>query len=359
MSMNATSLCLRDIDFLFAPFVSRKLVLSSRLVMSPVQRFFALDGVPTVDMLRYYCRRAAHGVGLILTEPVAVPDAVSAVDSGMACFYGGAAFRAWRRIARLIHTTTCSIAPLLTHAGMLHRKISAAQACGPSTLPLLPGMHGSERMSHARIEEVAEAFGRAASAARVLGFDAVCINGADAHLIEQFLRKESNRRNDEYGGDICGRSRFACRVVHAVRKAVGRHFPILFRFAQYSSMFGRNPLVGSPVELRALLEPLCDAGVDIFCCVDTQASLPTFGGSPLNLAGWARLLTGRPVITEGAVGLPGVQIEPLVQRMRAREFDLISVGRALLADAEWASKLRQARESDILPFTRRSWLHLY
>ena len=357
--MNATSLSLREIDFLFAPFVSRKLVLSSRLVMAPVQRFFAQDGVPTVDMLRYYCRRAAHGVGLILTEPVAVPDATATADPGMACFYGGAAFRAWRRIVRLVHTRPCSIAPLLTHAGMLHQEMSAARACGPGALPLLPGLHGGESMTRTRIEEVAEAFGRAASAARILGFDAVCINGADAHLVEQFLRKECNPRNDEYGGDICGRSRFACRVVHAVRKAVGRRFPILFRFAQYSSLSGRNPLVGSLAELRALLEPLCDAGVDIFCCVDTQAPLPAFGGSPLNLAGWTRLLTGRPVMTEGAVGLPGVQIEPLVQRLRAREFDLISVGRALLADAEWATKLRQARESDILPFTRRSWLHLY
>ena len=187
MSMNATSLCLRDIDFLFAPFVSRKLVLSSRLVMSPVQRFFALDGVPTVDMLRYYCRRAAHGVGLILTEPVAVPDAVSALDSGMACFYGGAAFRAWRRIARLIHTTTCSIAPLLTHAGMLHRKISAAKACGPSTLPLLPGMHGSERMSHARIEEVAEAFELLSTQGKVKYFGVSNENPMQIQLLQKYL----------------------------------------------------------------------------------------------------------------------------------------------------------------------------
>lgn len=71
------------------------------------------------------------------------------------------------------------------------------------------------------------------------------------------------------------------------------------------------------------------------------------------------MLTGRPTITEGAVGLPGVQILPLVRRLRAKEFDLISVGRAILADAEWGSKLRQAREDEIKPYTRRSWLHLF
>ena len=307
--------------------------------MSPVQRFFAMDGVPTVDMLRYYYRRAAEGIGLVVTEPVAVPDPLAAVDSGMALFYGGAALRAWRRICRLVHTTPCRIAPLLSHAGMLRQGGDTALSIGPSGRPLVPGTRGGVSMTPDMIAMVVQAYGKAAAAARALGFDAVVVNGADSHLIEQFLRGETNQRRDEYGGDICARVRFACRVLHAVRKAVGREFPILFRFAQYSPLSGNLPLVGTPAELNALVAPLCDAGVDIFCCADKQASVPAFGGSQLNLAGWTRLLTGRPTITEGAVGLPGVEIHPLVQRMRAHEYDLISVGRALLADAEWGGAI--------------------
>ena len=76
------------------------------------------------------------------------------------------------------------------------------------------------------------------------------------------------------------------------------------------------------------------------------------------MAGWIRRLTGRPVITEGRVGLDGVPLPPLVRRMQAWEFDMISAGRSLLADAEWGAKIRQARESEIIPFTSRSWFRL-
>lgn len=327
--------------------------------MAPVQRFFAQDGIPTEEMLRYYYRRAVESMGLIVTEPVAVPDVAAPADAGMSSFYGGSALRAWKHICRMVHTTPCRIAPLLTHAGMLRQVGGSIVPIGPSGRAVIPGTRQGESMSASRIESVAHSFGRAAVAARILGFDAVAVNGADAHLIEQYLRSETNLRHDEFGGDIAGRVRFACLVVQAVRKAIGRCIPILFRFSQFSPLFGRSPLVASPAELELMLTPLVNAGVDIFCCADTQASLPAFGGSPLNIAGWTRLLTGRPTITEGAVGLPGVEIHPLVRRMRAAEFDLVSVGRALLADAAWGSKVRSGRENEIAPFTNRAWLHLY
>ena len=357
--MKTTALSLRDVDFLFTPFVHRKLRLSTRLVMAPVQRFLAQDGVPTEEMLQYYYRRAVNAMGLIVTEPVAVPEPAAAVDVGMAVFYGGPALRAWKKICRMVHNTPCRIAPLLSHAGMLRQMPGDVFPIGPGGGDSLPGGNPGEVMNHTRIAEVAAAFGKGAAAAKILGFDAVAINGADAHLIEQFLRTETNHRHDEYGGDICGRTRFACAVVHAVRKAVGRQFPILFRFAQCSPLYGRSPLVPSSDDLRHFLGMLCDAGVDIFCCADTQASLPAFGGSRLNLAGWTRLLTGRPAITEGAVGLPGVPVHELAQRLRASEFDLVSVGRALLADCAWGTKVRLSRDEEIIPFSRRSWLHLY
>ena len=356
--MNTSALCVRDVDFLFTPFVYRKLRLPTRLVMAPVQRFFAQDGVPSVDMGLYYYRRAVQSLGMVVTEPVAVPDEAAALDAGMARFYGGEALRAWRRICRLVHTTPCRLAPLLSHAGMLRAAKDGVPSIGPSGLPVVTGGRMGEAMSRSRIDSVVQAFGASAGAARVLGFDAVEINGADAHLIEQFLRPACNARLDEYGGDIGGRARFACRVVHAVRKAVGRHFPVLFRLGQFSPLFGDVPLAGSPAELQQLLSLLCDAGVDIFCGVDARASQPAFEGSALNMAGWIRRLTGRPVITEGRVGLDGVPLPPLVRRMQAWEFDMISAGRSLLADAEWGAKIRQAREAEIIPFTSRSWFRL-
>lgn len=317
--MNTTALCLRELDYLFTPFHSRKLTLPTRLVMAPVS-----CPVPHADRLQYYRHRAAGELGLIITEPLAV----CAAPDDMPRFYGGAALRAWKGIARAVHAEGCRIAPQLSCP------------CGEGEV---------ESMSRGRMHELALAFGRAAAAARTLGFDAVVIDGAGAHLIEQFLRPDSNKRHDEYGGDIVRRVRFASRVVQGIRKWVGRHFPVIFRFAQLSPGGGAMPLLASPAELQEFLHALCESGVDIFACAGGQAHLPVFRGSPLNLAGWVRLLSSRPVITEGGIGRSGVHLPPMVQRLRAQEFDLIAVGRALAADAEWGSKWREAREHQITP----------
>ena len=70
----------------------------------------------------------------------------------------------------------------------------------------------------------------------------------------------------------------------------------------------------------------------------------------MGLAGWVRLLTGKPVIACGGVGLQRRGMLPLARRLAAHEFDLVAVGRALLADAEWAAKVRLLRDSEIHPY---------
>lgn len=361
-AMRTTALSLREADSLFRPYHGRKLRLATRLVMAPMPRFLARDGVPTPEMLLYYRRRAEHLLGLIITEPVAVDDPAAAGDAGMAHFYGGAALRAWKGICRAVHATPCRIIPQLDHVGML-RPFSGdmpnpdAPPIGPSGInPLEPDTRG-ETMSRSRIQAVVSAFADAARLSRLLGFDGVEINGARAGLVEQFLRPETNLRTDEYGGDIVGRARFACQIVSAVRKVTGRSYPVVFRLSQSGAGIWGKPLVSTPQELDSLLQLLCSAGVDIFSC--DGVSHAAFAGSPLNLPGWIRLLTRRPVIANGGIGLPGMGLDSLLRRLRAREFDMVAVGRALLADAEWAVKVRMAREADIIPYSPKSGFHLY
>ena len=365
MNTSTAALCLREIDELFRPFVHRKLSLSSRVVMAPLPRLFSQNGVPTPEMLVYYRRRAEHLLGLIITEPVAVNDPAAAGDAGMAHFYGGAALRAWKGICRAVHATPCRIAPQLFHAGMLRPARGdmphpEAPATGPSGIDPHTLEQRGETMSRERISQVVRAFAQAAADARLLGFDAVEVCGGQGGLIDQFLRPETNRRGDEYGGDLRGRARFACEVMHAVRRAVGRRFPVIFRFSQTLPGQAEPRLVATPAELRELLEPLCESGVDIFACdppgEETGAAFP---GSALGLAGWVRLLTGKPVIASGGVGLQRRGMLPLARRLAAHEFDLVAVGRALLADAEWARKVHDSRESEILPFTQRAWARLF
>ncbi len=364
MKTTGSFLSLRDIDMLFRPFEHRKLALASRLVMAPMPRMLAQDGVPVPETGQYYRKRAEHQLGLIITEPVAIDDSAAAADSGMPHLYGGSALRAWKGICRAVHATSCKIAPQLCHVGMLrpaHGDMPnpASPPIGPSGIDPLTREVRGQTMSRNRIRSVVEAYGTAARYARLLGFDAVEINGGHSCLIEQFLRPETNTRLDEYGGDAEGRVRFACEVLHAVRKAVGRKFPVIFRLSQFSLPgWKSDPLVKSPAELEKLLSPLCLAGVDIFACDGEMVMQPAFRGNALNLAGWIRLLSRKPVITGGGVGVE-IGVERALPRFMAHECDLLSVGRALLADAAWASKIRCSQEQDITPYSQRAWGRLF
>lgn len=358
-------LALREIEALFSPFIHRKLSLSTRFVMAPLLRLFAQNGIPTPEMLRYYQRRAGHLLGLIITEPVAVNDKAAAVDEGMAHFFGGRALRAWKRIVNAVHSSPCRIAPQLFHAGMLRAESGAdadsgVRPVGPSGIDPLTLEERGETMSHERIREVVHAYAQAAADARVLGFDAVEICGGQGGLIDQFLRPETNRRHDEYGGDMPRNLRFACEVIHAVRKAVGRRFPVIFRFSQSLPGQVRPLLVSSPSELAELLTPLSLAGVDVFSCDPAgNESSPAFPGSSLGLAGWVRKLSGKPVITSGGVGVDSGSMQTLAERFSMHEFDLVAVGRVLLADPAWVRKIYEARENEILPYTQRAWGRLF
>lgn len=227
-------------------------------------------------------------------------------------------------------------------------------------------VHG---MTKDDIQEVIAAFAQAARDAKAIGMDGVEIHGAHGYLIDQFFWEGSNKRTDEYGGDLAQRSRFAIELIQAVRAAVGPDFPIIFRFSQWKQQDYTARLVQTPEELGAFLKPLSDAGVDIFHCSTRRFWEPEFEGSDLNLAGWTRQLTGKPTITVGSVGLDGeflqfmvntdkvaepASLENLLERLNKQEFDLVAVGRALLVDPDWAVKVRDGRESDILPFSREA-----
>ncbi|WP_441296431.1 oxidoreductase, partial [Bacillus spizizenii] len=90
-------------------------------------------------------------------------------------------------------------------------------------------------MTKDEIEQVIQAYADAAANAKRLGFDGVEIHGAHGYLIDQFLWERTNRRTDEYGGDMLKRARFAIEVVKAVRQAVGPDFPVAIRLSQWKT----------------------------------------------------------------------------------------------------------------------------
>jgi 2,4-dienoyl-CoA reductase-like NADH-dependent reductase (Old Yellow Enzyme family) len=364
--------CPMSAQALFQPFHLGSLVLSSRIVMAPMTRSFCPGGVPNAQVVEYYRRRAGAGVGLIITEGTTVGHKAANGYPDVPRFHGEDALAGWKRVVDAVHGEGGKIIPQLWHVGSV-RKL------GTEPDPSVPGygpmqkvkndnvvVHG---MSHADIAEVVAAFAQAARDAQAIGMDGVEIHGAHGYLVDQFFWEGSNQRTDEYAGSMANRARFAVQIIQAIRAAVGPDFPIILRFSQWKQQDYTARLAQTPEALAEFLQPLCDAGVDIFHCSTRRFWEPEFEGSDLNLAGWTRKLTGKPTITVGSVGLDGeflqfmvdtdkvaqpASLENLLARLGREEFDLVAVGRALLVDPDWAAKVREGREQDILPFSREA-----
>lgn len=358
------------VNALFKPFRLGNLHLSSRIVMAPMTRSFSPGNVPNSKVIEYYRRRAAAGVGLIITEGTTINHKASNGYPDVPQFFGDAALAGWKKVVDAVHAEGGKIMPQLWHVGAVRRLGTEPDASVPAYGPMEKlkdnqvVVHG---MSQQDIHDVIAAFAQAARDAQTIGMDGVEIHGAHGYLVDQFFWEGSNQRSDEYGGSLANRSRFAIELVKAVRHAVGPQYPIIFRFSQWKQQDYAARLVQTPEALGEFLQPLSDAGVDIFHCSTRRFWEPEFAGSDLNLAGWTRKLTGKPTITVGSVGLDGeflqfmvntdkiaqpASLENLLKRLGDDEFDLVAVGRALLVDPDWAVKVREGREHDILPFSR-------
>lgn len=358
---------------LFTPFTSPKLHLKNRWVMAPMTRMRSPGGVPGQDVADYYRRRAENEVGLIITEGTVVDHAAANGYPQVPFFHGAAALAGWENVVKAVHGAGGRIMPQLWHVGSVRKPGTPPDPAVPGYAPSGIAKPGGKVVCHEMttddIRAVVQAFGDAARAAKDIGMDGVEIHGAHGYLIDQFFWEGTNQRRDAYGGSPVNRTRFAVEIIEAVRKAVGDDFPVVLRWSQWKQQEYTARLAPTPEELAQFLKPLTDAGVDIFHCSTRRWWLPEFPGSELNLAGWTKQLTGKPVITVGSVGLDTeftatmataapvqqvTDIDPLITRFNRGEFDLVSVGRALLADPAWVAKVRAGRWQDVTPYTKGS-----
>ncbi|MBP2658979.1 MAG: dehydrogenase [Firmicutes bacterium] len=358
-----------ELELLYQPVTIGNLALANRIVMAPMTRGFSPNGVPGKDVAGYYRRRAENEVGLIITEGTLINHPAAAEGLGRPNFHGEEALRGWSHVVEAVHKAGGKIIPQLWHVGMARQMDGdnpnpTASPIGPSGIDVATGKKVTEPMTSSEIDQIVKAFGQAASDAKSLGFDGLEIHGAHGYLIDQFFWGKTNQRQDEYGGDLIARTRFAVEIVRACREAVGPEFPIVFRYSQWKLGNYSAKLAETPEQLAAFLAPLVDAGVDIFHCSTRRYWEPEFEGSLLNLAGWTKKITGKPTITVGSVGLDNnfidfftegkgaknTSLAPLIKRLQKKEFDLVAVGRALLADPAWATKTHQDRIDELIPF---------
>jgi 2,4-dienoyl-CoA reductase-like NADH-dependent reductase (Old Yellow Enzyme family) len=348
-----------DTSTLFRPFRLKTLHLKNRIVMAPMTRTMTPGGIPRERNAAYYRRRAAGQVGLILSEGTVVDRPASRNHPDVPSFYGDAALDGWKDVLAAVHDAGGRMAPQLWHTGSTRHGDWQPDAPVESPSGLVaPRSARGVAMNDEAIADTIAAFAKAAASAQRLGFDAVEIHGAHGYLIDQFFWSGTNERTDLYGGaSLAKRTRFATEVIAAIRAAVGPDLPLIMRVSQWKQQDYTTRLALTPHEMEAWLQPLVHAGVDILHCSQRRywdAEFPEIDGeNGLNFAGWAKKLTGAATISVGSVGLSqdsssafrgegstSVGLERLVERMERDEFDLIAVGRALLSDPDWVSKVQ-------------------
>ena len=361
---------------LFQPFQLKTLNIKNRIVMAPMTRAFSPNGIPGQNVADYYKRRAEGQVGLILSEGTVINRPSSSADPNIPHFYGTEALNGWKRVIDEVHAAGGAMGPQIWHQGIQANNPSgwlpSTPFEGPSGILAPDGVNGNA-LTESEIADVIKAFAQAAADAKRLGFETIELHGAHAYLIDQFFYALTNKRTDKYGGATIGdRTRFAVDVIKEVRKAVGEDYPIIIRLSQFKPTEYNHKLATTPAEMEAWLTPMADAGIDIFHCSQRRFWEPEFEGDDLNFAGWAKKLTGKPTITVGSIGLSGdfmgafrgessspSSLDELLRRFDRGDFDLVAVGRPLLADSNWVVKIKEERNDELKGFSKEALATLF
>jgi len=215
---------------LFAPLTMKSWDLPHRILLAPMTRSRAAEGmVPTELTAEYYAQRAS--AALIVTEGTQ-PSAVGQGYLTTPGLHTDEQVEGWRRVADAVHARDGRIVAQIMHAGRVSHPDNKGglETVAPSAVQA-PGQmfttNGMQPMALPRelatdeIPGVVEEFAQAARNAVAAGLDGVEVHGANGYLIHQFLAPSTNVRTDGYGGSPAARARFAIEVVTAVAEAIG------------------------------------------------------------------------------------------------------------------------------------------
>lgn len=325
---------------LFTPLAIRDVVLSNRIVVSPMCQYTSHDGFAQDWHLVHLGSRAVGGAGLIITEATAVsPEGrISPSDLGI---WKDEHIDGLRRIVKFVRAQGSEIGVQLAHAGrkgstsepwnggkLVPASSGGWQVVAPSALAFSEHYGVPVELSAEGIAKVIEDFRTAARRAMLAGFKIVEIHAAHGYLLHQFLSPLSNQRTDEYGGSFGNRVRLLLQVVDAVRSAWPPGYPLFVRISATDwAEGGWNP--DESVKLCSLLK---ERGVDV---VDTSTGglvsyqkIPVGPGYQVQFSERIRRDAG---IMTGAVGIitDPVQAETVLATGQA---DLVVMARQLLRD---------------------------
>ncbi|GAB2575142.1 12-oxophytodienoate reductase [Paractinoplanes abujensis] len=308
------------------------LPLTSQFVMAPMTRERSPGGIPTAQNAAYYRRRAEHGIGLIITEGVLVDHPSAGHQTDVPRLTEGAAEAGWKQVTSEVHAAGGRIAAQLWHLGSRREPVDGYASWTPAT------------MTGRDFDTLLSAYAESARVAVRAGFDAVEVHAAHGYLLDEFLWPVTN--------PTLAHRDFPAEVVRAIRAEIPSCMPLIVRFSQFKERDYSARIAETPAELATVLEGLRAAGADVLHASQRRFWEPIFDGSHLNLAGWAKHLTGLPSITVGSIGLTrdfasSARMAELLDRRARGEYDLIGLGRVLLGNPAWVTLAAAGRHADM------------
>lgn len=274
---------------MFAGFKLRELRLRNRVVVSPMCQYSAQDGLANDWHLVHLGARAVGGAGLVMTEMTDVSP-TGRITPGCTGLYASEHVDAWRRVTEFVHTQTgAKIGAQIAHAGRKGATQNlwdrpdvplpsehAWELLAPSPIAWAPGFQVPRAMTVADMDAVTADFVRAARLAEESGFDLLEIHMAHGYLLSSFISPLTNRRGDEFGGDLAGRMTFPRRVFAAVRAVWPAHKPMSVRIS--ATDWAPGGLTGEDsVEIaRMLAGDGCDL-IDVSSGQTTAQARPIYG----------------------------------------------------------------------------------
>jgi NADPH2 dehydrogenase len=329
--------------YLLKPLTVQSMTLANRLVMPPMGTAKAdADGKVSQALLDHYAEKSRGGyISLIIIEHSFITPEGRA-KGGQLSVSDDATIPGLRKLADVIHRNGSRAAMQINHVGSAAlEKVTGATPLGPSAVANPRRGDMPREMSRKDIGDIVKAFKDAGRRVKEAGFDSVEIQSAHGYLLNQFLSPLTNKRTDEYGGDIADRIRIHLQVIEAVRSAVGPDFPVQVRLGASDYTEGGTTIEESKFASRSFEK----AGVNMI-----HISGGFVGYTPPGITGQGyfaplseavKSAVSIPVILTGGI----TEVEAAEKLLVEKKADLIGVGRAISQDSTWAERAIESLRS--------------
>lgn len=333
---------------IFSPIRIGHLKIPNRLVVpAMVMNFCNADGTATERYTAYHEAKARGGWGLIITEDYAVSPTGKGFPN-IPGLWNDDQIESHAKFTRRIHECGGRIFAQIYHAGrQTSQLLIGSQPVAPSPIACPMIQEIPRELSQDDIVEIVEQFGECARRAKQSGFDGIEIHGGHGYLIAQFMSLYSNKRIDEYGGNLHNRMRFPLEILDNIRAKVGKDYPVIFRISGDELVPGGRNIEDTKAVARMLEETGIDAiHVSAGVYGSFYGIVPPAAVSHGWITDYAQEIKGVvqiPVITVGRINDPYLA-EEIIDGGKA---DLVAMGRASLADPEFPNKTARRKIDDI------------